>query len=102
MSLKISAKLIFVFLLTSCNLDSNYFPQNEGKKIFYDVLFEDKEKTKKTYRQSFYFLPRVNNAIPVLKNDGEITFYVFEDEGIFKKILLIFFLQMKMRTNRCS
>ena len=62
MSLKISAKLIFILLTTSCNLDSNYFPHNEGKKIFYDVFFEDKEKTKKSYRQSFYFLPRVNNA----------------------------------------
>ena len=89
MPFRISAKLIFVLLITSCNLDSNYFPHNEGKKVFYDVFFEDKEKTKKSYRQSFYFLPKVNNAIPVLKNDGEITFYVFEDEGIF--------LRMRMR-----
>ena len=91
MSLKILAKLIFVLIITSCNFDSNYFPHNEGKKIFYDVFFEDKEKTKKSYRQSFYFLPKVNNAIPVLKNDGEITFYVFEDEGIFKKNTTDFF-----------
>ena len=48
MSLKIPAKLIFVLLIISCNLDSNYFPHNEGKKIFYDVFFEDKEKTKKS------------------------------------------------------
>ena len=58
MSLKISAKLIFVLLITSCNLDSNYFPHNEGKKVFYDVFFEDKEKTKNPTDRVFIFYPK--------------------------------------------
>ena len=77
--------LIFSFcLITSCKLDKNYFPYNEGRQVFYDVFFQDKEKKKKYFRQSFFFLPRIDNAVPVLKNDGEITFYVFESKGILK------------------
>ena len=68
-------------LLTSCNLEEGYFPYNEGKQVFYDIFFQDKENKKKNYRQSFYFLPKIENSIPVLKNDGEVIFYVFEKEG---------------------
>ena len=55
MPLKILAKLIFFLFITSCNFDSNYFPHNEGKKIFYDVFFEDKEKTKNLTDKVFIF-----------------------------------------------
>ena len=80
---------IFIFSLliinSSCNFDKNYFPNNEGKQVFYDVFFKDKENNKKYYRQSFFFLPTMDNAIPVLKHDGDITFYVFGKKGITKK-----------------
>ena len=84
--------LIFLFILStpstiSCDSNQTYFPYNEGKHVFYDVFFQDKENKKKNFRQSFYFLPKINNTIPVLKNDGEVTFYVFEKQGILIKNL---------------
>ena len=82
-------------LIVSCKLDQNYFPHNEGKQVFYNVFFQDKENKKKSYRQSFYFLPKTKNAIPVLKNDGEIIFYVFEERGISKKTREEFLLPNK-------
>ena len=48
-------------------------------------FLKTKKIRKKNFRQSFYFLPKINNAIPVLKNDGEVTFYVFEKQGILIK-----------------
>ena len=85
-------KLIFFVILVltstvSCDSNQRYFPYNEGEQIFYDVFFQDKENKKKNYRQSFYFLPKIENAIPVLKNDGEVIFYVFEKQGILIKNL---------------
>ncbi len=80
--------VIFVFFfiaLTSCKTSKNYFPYNEGKQIFYDVFYQDKENRKQNFRQSFYFLPETNNSIPVLKNDGELSFYEFGKSGISKK-----------------
>ena len=78
--------LLFL-LLSSCNFEEDYFPYNEGKQISYDVFFKDKENNKKNFRQSFYFLPKIENSISVLKNDGEIIFYVFDKQGILKKTM---------------
>ena len=92
--------LIFFFCITtSCKLDKNYFPYNEGRQVFYDVFFQDKERKKKYYRQSFFFLPKIDNAVPVLKNDGEITFYVFESKGILKKNREEFFSSVNTNDN---
>ena len=55
MHFKILLKLTITFLLISCNFDPNYFPHNEGKKIFYDVFFEDKEKKKIITDKVFIF-----------------------------------------------
>ena len=77
--------VFFLLLISSCKFNQNYFPYNEGKQIFYDVFFQDKENTKQNFRQSFYFLPENDNSIPVLKNDGELTFYENGDKGISKK-----------------
>lgn len=77
--------LFFFTMISSCKLSQDYFPHKEGKQIFYDVLFQDKENKKQSFRQSFYFLPKIDNSIPVLKNDGELTFYQFEKKGISKK-----------------
>ncbi len=79
--------IIPLFFLSSCDSDLQYFPDNEGKHFFYNVFFQDKEKKKKNFRQSYYFLPKTKNAVPVLKNDGEITFYVKNEKGVIKKSL---------------
>jgi len=77
--------LFFFLFFTSCKLNQNYFPSNEGKQVIYEVFFQDKENKKKNFRQIFYFLPKMKNAIPVLKNDGELTFYVINKSGVVKK-----------------
>ena len=76
---------LFLFLLAACKINQNYLPSNEDSKIYYEVFFKDKEKKIKNYRQSFYFLPKVKNSIPVLKNDGEVIFYSIENRGIVKQ-----------------
>lgn len=73
------------FIISSCKFNQSYFPHKEGKQIIYEVFFQDKENKKSNFRQSFYFFPRMKNAIPVLKNDGELTFYVVQKNGIEKK-----------------
>jgi len=93
---------IITFLLTSCNFEEGYFPYNEGKQVFYDIFFQDKENKKKNYRQSFYFLPKIENSIPVLKNDGEVIFYVFEKKGIFKKSMEDFLSSKSNDTDNLS
>jgi hypothetical protein len=78
--------LSFFLLLTfSCNSENEYFPYEEEKKVFYNVSFQDKESRKKIFRQSYYFLPKIKNNFPVLKNDGEIIFYEKSEKGIEKK-----------------
>ncbi len=76
-----------LLILSSCKIKKDYFPHNEGKQVFYDVYFKDKDNKKSYFKQSYYFLPKIDNSIPVLKNDGEVMFYVFEKKGIFKKSL---------------
>ena len=73
---------IVLFLTFSCKFEEDYFPYNEGKQIFYDVYFQDKENKQKNFRQSLYYLPKIDNSIPVLKNDGEVIFYVLGKQGI--------------------
>ena len=97
-------KLIFFWIVVtistiSCDSNQRYFPYNEGEQIFYDIFFKDKENKKKNFRQSFYFLPKINKAIPVLKNDGEVTFYVFEKQGILIKNLDNFLSSKKNTSN---
>ena len=76
---------LFLILISSCNSEDEYFPYAEGKKVFYNVFFQDKENRKKIFRQSYYFLPKNNNNLPVLKNDGEVIFYELSEKGIEKK-----------------
>ena len=77
--------LILFVVTTACKVNEQYFPYNEGKQIIYDVFFQDKENKNNNFRQSFYFLPKTNNVVPVLKSDGELIFYVYGDDGIVKK-----------------
>ncbi|MFL2660914.1 MAG: hypothetical protein ACJ0G4_03100 [Alphaproteobacteria bacterium] len=87
--LKFKNAILFSFLLiiSSCKFNQSYFPNNEGKQIIYEVFFKDKENKKSNFRQSFYFLPRMKNAIPVLKNDGNLIFYIINENGIVKKTM---------------
>ena len=62
-------------------------------------FLKTKKIRKKNFRQSFYFLPKINNAKPVLKNDGEVTFYVFEKQGILIKNIDNFFLSSTQNTS---
>ena len=87
------------FVISSCRIQENYFPHNEGKQIFYDVFFKDKNNKKSYFRQSYYFLPKIDNSIPVLKNDGEVIFYVFEKKGILKKSMDDFLLSKQNYSN---
>ncbi len=83
--------IFFLILISSCNINQNYFPHNEGKQVFYDVYFLDKENKKQNFRQVFYFLPKTKNSIPVLKNDGELLFYELGKRGIAKRNVKEFF-----------
>ena len=56
-------------LITSCKLDKNYFPYNEGRQVFYDVFFQDKEKKNILDKVFSSFQELI--TVPVLKNDGE-------------------------------
>ena len=80
-----------LILISSCNIKQTYFPQHEGKQVFYDVFFLDKENKKQNFRQVFYFLPKTKNSIPVLKNDGELLFYELGKKGILKRNVKEFF-----------
>jgi len=80
-----------LILISSCNINQKYFPHNEGKQVFYDVYFLDKENKKQNFRQVFYFLPKTKNSIPVLKNDGELLFYEIGKRGIAKRNVKEFF-----------
>tara|TARA_B100000963_G_scaffold186841_2_gene162496 strand:- start:827 stop:1504 length:678 start_codon:yes stop_codon:yes gene_type:complete len=77
--------LFFFITLYSCKVSQNYFPHNEGKQVFYDIFFQDKEGKKKKFKQGFFFLPKTKNSIPVLKSDGELTFYEYGKHGISMK-----------------
>ena len=88
MKIKLNFFWILILISTfSCDSNQRYFPYHEGEQVFYDVFFQDKENKKKNFRQSFYYLPKIDNAVPVLKNDGEVIFYVFEKQGILIKNL---------------
>ena len=71
-------------VLISCSKNQDYFSANEGKTIFYEIIFIDKEKKQKIFRQSLYFSPQLEEIHPVIKNDGEIIFYFKNDKGISK------------------
>ncbi len=84
-----------LLILSSCKIQKDYFPHNEGKQVFYDVYFKDKDNKKSYFKQSYYFLPKIDNSIPVLKNDGEVIFYVFSKTGILKKTTNDFLLDQQ-------
>ncbi len=77
--------LLSVFLLLmSCKKDTQHLIKNTGKTNFYEIIFEDKDKNKNIYRQSYHFLQNKNNSITVLKNDGDIVVFSQKNNGISK------------------
>lgn len=77
--------LLSIFLLLiSCKKENQHLIKNTGKTNFYEIIFEDKDKNKNIYRQSYYFLQNKNNSITVLKNDGDIVVFSQKNNGISK------------------
>ena len=63
----------------------SFLEKSQGKTLFYEVIFLDKENKRNVYRQSLSFLSISNNLLPVLKNDGEVFFFSQNENGIIKK-----------------
>lgn len=80
--IKTKYKLVFllIFAISSCDGNSNFLDKNKGETIFYEIIFQNKEKKKSVYRQSYNFLSKDRDFLPVLKNNGEIIAF-FQNEG---------------------
>ncbi len=87
--------LFAIFLLHSCGDESDFFPTEEGRKIFYKVNYENKEKKTQNFRQNYVFLPKKNGEFfPHLRNDGKVIYYKFIKQGI--KIEEIEYIQSEL------
>ena len=73
--------LFLSIILTSCN-KGNYLPKNLNETVHYEVIFKDKEKKIKKYRQSYFVIKGKDNKIILLKNDGELMSFQVENTGI--------------------
>ena len=76
--------LIFFFLIISCKSSSDFLSKHNEENVFYEVIFQDKEKRKKIYRQSYSFLSQTGNSISKIKNNGEIIIFSQDKNGITK------------------
>ena len=85
MKKKITSLILLFFLIISCNKETKYLVNNTGKTIFYEIEFQDKDKNKEIYRQSYHFLPSKKNLVPVIKNNGEMIVYLCKTEMGFLK-----------------
>ena len=66
---------LLLFFILSCEGDTQFLQKSQGKTIFYEIIFQDKEKKRSTYRQSFSFLSINENWLPAIKSDGELIFF---------------------------
>ena len=82
MQKRIASLLYLCFLIISCNKDTQHLVDNIGKTIFYEIEFQDKDKNKEIYRQSYHFLPIQKKFVPVIKNNGEMILYLQKNNGI--------------------
>ena len=82
MQKRIVSLLYLCFLIISCNKDTQHLVDNIGKTIFYEIEFQDKDKNKEIYRQSYHFLPIQKKFVPVIKNNGEMILYLQKNNGI--------------------
>ena len=79
--------LILFFLIISCKSSSDFLSRNNEEKVFYEVIFKDKEKKKKIYRQSYSFLSQTRNSISKIKSNGEIIIFKQDKNGVTKSNL---------------
>ena len=79
--------LILYFLIISCKSSSDFLSKNNEENVFYEVIFKDKEKRKKVYRQSYSFLSKTKNSISKIKSNGEIIIFKQDKNGITKSNL---------------
>tara|TARA_B100001057_G_scaffold489821_1_gene576882 strand:+ start:145 stop:831 length:687 start_codon:yes stop_codon:yes gene_type:complete len=79
--------LILFFLIISCKSSSDFLSKNNEENVFYEVIFKDKEKRKKVYRQSYSFLSQTKNSISKIKSNGEIIIFKQDKDGITKSNL---------------
>ena len=76
--------LILFFLIISCKSSSDFLSRNNEENVFYEVIFQDKEKRKKIYRQSYSFLSQTRNSISKIKSNGEIIIFKQDKNGVTK------------------
>ena len=79
--------LVLFFLIISCKSSSDFLSRNNEENVFYEVIFKDKEKKKKIYRQSYSFLSQTRNSISKIKSNGEIIIFKQDKNGITKSNL---------------
>ena len=79
--------LVLFFLIISCKSSSDFLSRNNEENVFYEVIFKDKEKRKKVYRQSYSFLSQTKNSISKIKSNGEIIIFKQDKNGITKSNL---------------
>ena len=79
--------LILFFLIISCKSSSDFLSRNNEENVFYEVVFKDKEKRKKVYRQSYSFLSQTKNSISKIKSNGEIIIFKQDKNGVTKSNL---------------
>tara|TARA_B100000989_G_scaffold298931_1_gene291165 strand:+ start:3198 stop:3854 length:657 start_codon:yes stop_codon:yes gene_type:complete len=75
--------LLFIF---SCKGETRFLHKFQGKSIFYEIIFQDKEKKRNIYRQSYSFLSLSGKLLPAVKSDGELVFFSQDENGITKKV----------------
>lgn len=79
--------LILFFLIISCKSSSDFLSRNNEENVFYEVIFQDKERKKKIYRQSYSFLSQTRNSISKIKSNGEIVIFKQDKNGVTKSNL---------------
>ena len=79
--------LILFFLIISCKSSSDFLSRNNEENVFYEVIFKDKEKKKKIYRQSYSFLSQTRNSISIIKSNGEVIIFSQDKNGVTKSNL---------------
>ena len=79
--------LVLFFLIISCKSSSDFLSKDNEENVFYEVIFKDKEKRKKVYRQSYSFLSQTKNSISKIKSNGEIIIFKQDKNGITKSNL---------------
>ena len=77
--------VLILFFILSCKGETQFLQKSQGKTIFYEIIFEDKEKKKSVFRQSLSFLSINEKSLPAIKSDGELVFFSQNKNGITKK-----------------